>query len=181
MLSIDHDPMDTGIPATPAFQQWKAGMLELIQAQFPHLADAVCASAPWLEGFEDRGHRSAADMARWLVNTTCIEQGRELPMLTCEEIAERARSLSSVIGRENYEAVAAQILPRTPYQQPPRELNEAELIAVVQLPEVAEERRGQNWHTPGDDWTDLVVACVTIWQANAARLRFYAELVQVEA
>lgn len=71
------DPMNTGIPATPAYQEWKAAMLDLILAHFPTQAYIAVVAAPWLEGFEDRHQRTPDDMARWLVEAASAAQGQQ--------------------------------------------------------------------------------------------------------
>lgn len=81
-------------------------------------------------------------------------------MLTCEQIAQQARRISSLIDRQNYDAVAEQIHPRIMMAASERGSLRRD------IPEWQEYRQGQKWNT--EDWTDMVVSTVTLWQWRAA-------------
>lgn len=74
------DPMGTGVTQTPAYAAWKAAQVTLIRTRYPGLADAVIDGVPWLEGFDDRAHRTPNDMADWLVGARCAELGINVPV-----------------------------------------------------------------------------------------------------
>lgn len=81
-------------------------------------------------------------------------------MLTCEDIAERAKQIAPVITRGNYRAVATAIHPHVHGNGKPASDNDT--------PEWREYRRGATWKR-SDDWTDMVVNAVTLWQYRAAQ------------
>ncbi len=73
------DPMNTGIPRTPAYRAWKSKLTALITSRYPTVAADVLAAGPWLEAWEDRAERTPDDMARWLVEARCAELGVPVP------------------------------------------------------------------------------------------------------
>ena len=87
-------------------------------------------------------------------------------MLTCEEIVARVAIISQQITRETYFAVAQQIHPRILHVETPHlPIESRSSIAAWR-----EYMRGQHW--PTDDWTDMVVLNVTLWQWRAFATRW---------
>lgn len=89
-------------------------------------------------------------------------------MLTREQITEKARRISLLIGRHNYKIVADTILPRGPRPSP-----DFDDDAIYELPEWKEYRR-QGEQT--SDWTRLVVDMVVSRQMQAAVVALEAKL-----
>lgn len=95
-------------------------------------------------------------------------------MLTCEQIVEQCKGLR--VNQGTYSQVAENIHPRTfQYRLPDMSfLERVELLKPTgSFPEVKEAMRGEKWHTP-EDWTDMVVNVVTMWQERA-RMNAYFE------
>lgn len=104
-------------------------------------------------------------------------------MLTCEEIQQRARNIARTltIDLHNYEEIALQIHPEVHFRtelwrqwyalyggdvQPADEPVAAFIAEIVALPEYREYSRAATWTT--DDWTQMVVFCVGLWQSEQA-------------
>ncbi|WP_322489412.1 hypothetical protein [Chloroflexus sp.] len=79
------DPMGTGLPLTPAYESWKAGLTAQITSRYPTVAADVIAAGPWLEVWEDRALRTLDALARWLIEARCAESGVPTPAPTRTE------------------------------------------------------------------------------------------------
>jgi hypothetical protein len=69
--------------------------------------------------------------------------------------------MEPVITKENYRRIAETFIQFTARPQ----LSDED-IEEMKLPEWKERARGDQWKT--EDWADVIVLCVTRWQANKA-------------
>jgi hypothetical protein len=92
-------------------------------------------------------------------------------MLTCEQIAEKARAINPKITRENYADIADTIL--NPVDRTIGKLSDWDSQNIAYLPEVMEYQKAQHYQITSD-WVDCVVFRVAIQQKNAAVNRYLA-------
>lgn len=99
-------------------------------------------------------------------------------MLTCSQIHTRITHFDQPITDENYQQIAACIHPPCEWHDAHDQkqiVRSSTLQAIYrnleQLPEVIEAKRALGFQTP--DFADLAIRFVTLWQANAAKMRYW--------